>query len=58
VWQVGNYFYVENRNELARDLSELLSALCDEDGHMMGLHGDHMAHVLLATRARRRTREP
>jgi len=39
VWQVGNYFYVENRNELARDVSELLSALCDEDGHMMGSTG-------------------
>ena len=39
VWQVSNYFYEENRNELASGISELLSALCEEDGHVMGSTG-------------------
>ena len=39
VWQVGNYYYVENRGELARDLSELLSSACDEEGHVIGSTG-------------------
>jgi acetylornithine/N-succinyldiaminopimelate aminotransferase len=36
VWQVGNYFYVENRSELARELSELLSTKTDSLGHVTG----------------------
>ncbi len=39
VWQVGNYFYVENRNELACALSDLLSTTTDEGGHCMGSTG-------------------
>ena len=36
VWQVGNYYYVENRGELAAHLSELLSTTTDELGHVTG----------------------
>ena len=36
VWQVGNYFYVQNRGELAQLISELLSTTCDEQGHVTG----------------------
>ena len=36
VWQVGNYYYVEHRGELARALSELLSTITDEQGHALG----------------------
>lgn len=39
VWQVGNYYYVENRNELAQDLSNLLSTTTDASGHEMGSTG-------------------
>lgn len=39
VWQVGNYYHVENRGELARDLSGLLSSVCDEEGHVVGSTG-------------------
>lgn len=39
VWQVGNYFYVENRNEVAEGLSQLLSAMTDEGGHVVGSTG-------------------
>lgn len=39
VWQVGNYFYVENRGELAKRLSELLSTTADEAGHVTGSTG-------------------
>lgn len=39
VWQVGNYYYVENRNELAADLSELLSTTTDAEGHVTGSTG-------------------
>ena len=39
VMQVGNYFYVENRGEVARGLSELLSTLTDESGHVTGSAG-------------------
>lgn len=39
VWQVGNYFYVENRGELAHMLSELLSKTTDESGHVTGSTG-------------------
>ena len=39
VWQVGNYYYVENRGELARTISELLSSITDEEGHQMGSTG-------------------
>lgn len=39
VWQVGNYFYVENRGELAQALSELLSTTTDEVGHPTGSTG-------------------
>lgn len=40
LWQVGNYYYVENRNELARDLSGILSATTDEAGHITGSTGE------------------
>ena len=40
VWQVGNYFYVENRNEVAEGLSQLLSAMTDEGGHVVGSTGN------------------
>ena len=36
VWQVSNYFYVENRNELAEMVSQLLSAITDGEGHVTG----------------------
>ncbi len=39
VWQVGNYYYVENRGEFAKGLCELLSATCDELGHITGSTG-------------------
>ena len=39
VWQVGNFFYVENRGELAQALSELLSTTTDEVGHPTGSTG-------------------
>jgi len=39
VWQVGNYYYVEHRGELARALSELLSTIADEQGHALGSTG-------------------
>ena len=39
VWQVGNYYYVEHRGELARALSELLSSITDEEGHRLGSTG-------------------
>lgn len=39
LWQVGNYFYEENRNELASALSGLLSTLTDESGHVAGSTG-------------------
>ena len=39
VWQVGNYFYVENRGELARSISALLSTTTDEKGHVTGSTG-------------------
>ena len=39
LWQVGNYFYVENRGELAAALSALLSTTTDEGGHQMGSTG-------------------
>ena len=39
VWQVGNYYYVEHRGELARALSELLSTITDEQGHALGSTG-------------------
>lgn len=39
VWQVGNYYYVEHRGELAQQLSELLSAITDEAGHAIGSSG-------------------
>lgn len=41
LWQVGNYFYVENRGELAAALSALLSTTTDEGGHEMGSTGTH-----------------
>ncbi len=40
VWQVGNYYYVQNRGELARDLSELLSKTTDAKGHITGSTGE------------------
>ena len=39
VWQVGNYYYVENRGELARELCTLLSTTTDELGHVTGSTG-------------------
>lgn len=39
VWQVGNYYYVENRDELAHELSDLLSTTTDEAGHVTGSTG-------------------
>ena len=39
VWQVGNYFYVENRGELAKLISQLLSSTTDEQGHLTGTTG-------------------
>jgi len=39
VWQVGNYYYEENRGELAKHLSELLSATTDEQGVVTGTTG-------------------
>ena len=39
VWQVSNYYYVENRGELAKQLSELLSTTTDEQGHVTGSTG-------------------
>ena len=41
VWQTSNYFYAENRGELAAALSELLSTTTDEGGHEMGSTGTH-----------------
>ena len=41
LWQVGNYFYVENRGELAAALSSMLSTTTDEGGHQMGSTGTH-----------------
>lgn len=39
IWQVGNYFYVENRNEAAQLLSGMLSTTTDEGGHVVGSTG-------------------
>ena len=39
VWQVGNYYYVEHRGELAQALSDLLSTTTDELGHVTGSTG-------------------
>lgn len=41
VWQTSNYFYTENRGELAAALSALLSTTTDEGGHEMGSTGTH-----------------
>ncbi len=41
VWQTSNYFYAENRGELAAALSALLSTTTDEGGHEMGSTGTH-----------------
>ncbi len=40
LWQVGNYFYEENRNELAHGISDLLSTTTDELGHVTGSTGE------------------
>lgn len=39
LWQVSNYYYEENRNELAADLSSLLSTTTDSEGHVTGSTG-------------------
>ena len=39
VWQVGNYYYVEHRGDLARELSGLLATTTDELGHVTGTTG-------------------
>jgi acetylornithine/N-succinyldiaminopimelate aminotransferase len=41
VWQVGNYYYVENRGEAANGISTLLSRITDETGHVTGSTGTH-----------------
>ena len=41
LWQTSNYFYAENRGELAASLSALLSTTTDEGGHEMGSTGTH-----------------
>ena len=41
IWQVGNYYYVEHRGELAAALSALLSTSTDEGGHEVGSTGTH-----------------
>ena len=41
LWQVSNYFYIENRGELAAGLSALLSTTTDEGGHQVGSTGTH-----------------
>ncbi len=40
LWQVGNYYYIENRNELAKSISDLLSTTTDAEGHITGSTGD------------------
>ena len=40
LWQVGNYYHIENRGELARELSGLLSATTDESGCVTGTTGE------------------
>ena len=40
LWQVGNYYHVENRGELARELSKLLSTTTDETGLETGSTGE------------------
>ena len=39
LWQVGNYYYIENRGELAHELSGLLATTTDELGHVTGSTG-------------------
>ena len=39
VWQTSNYYYAENRAELAHDLSDLLSKTTDAQGHVTGSTG-------------------
>jgi len=39
LWQVGNYYYVENRGELARDVAALLATTTDGAGHVTGSTG-------------------
>lgn len=36
LWQVSNYFYIENRDELAAHISKLLSAVTDGTGRVVG----------------------
>ena len=40
LWQVGNYYYVENRNELAARVSDLLATTTDAEGHVTGSTGE------------------
>lgn len=47
LWQASNYFYAENRGELARELSELLATTTDEAGHETGC-GDDTWRVFFA----------
>ena len=39
LWQVGNSFHEENRNERAREVGELLSTITDGAGHVTGSTG-------------------
>ena len=40
LWQVGNYYHIENRGELARELSGLLSTTTDQAGREVGSTGE------------------
>ncbi len=39
LWQVSNYYHIENRGEFAAHLSRLLSTTTDEVGHITGSSG-------------------
>ena len=39
LWQVSNYYHDENRAEMAKSLSKLLSSTTDEEGHVTGTTG-------------------
>ena len=40
LWQVGNYFHIENRGELAFELSKLLATTTDTAGRITGTTGE------------------
>ncbi|MGI6755701.1 MAG: acetylornithine/succinylornithine family transaminase [Atopobiaceae bacterium] len=39
LWQVGNYYHIEHRGELAHKVSDLLSCTCDNQGNITGSTG-------------------